>query len=65
MNWIETPCEQIDAAVFTGEALWFDEQRAMLKDYIGRWQRAIREHEEANPDAGQDDSPPPPPTPHS
>lgn len=35
----------IDASVFSGDLLWDDGQRAMLKDYIGRWTRAIAAHE--------------------
>ena len=33
--------DNLDACVFTGEALIVDEQRAALKDFVGRWTRAL------------------------
>lgn len=40
-------CEGVDASVFSGDVLYDDDSRAELKDYIGRWTRAIAEHERA------------------
>lgn len=45
MSHLEHNCEGIDAAVFSGDMLFSDEKRAMLKDYVGRWTRAIDDHE--------------------
>lgn len=45
MNHLENDCEGIDASVFSSDMLFNDEQRAMLKRYIGRWVRAIEQHE--------------------
>lgn len=45
MNHLEKNCEGIDASVFSSDMLFDDEQRAMLKTYLGRWQRAVDEHE--------------------
>jgi len=42
---LEDACEGVDAAVFTGDALHTD--LAALKEYVGRWQRAIEEHEKS------------------
>lgn len=47
MNHLERDCEGIDASVFSSDMLFADERRAMLKDYIGRWTRAIEQHEAA------------------
>ena len=38
-------CECVDAAVFSGDVIWDDNSRTQLKEYMGRWQRAIAEHE--------------------
>ena len=48
MNHLEQACEGVDAAVFSGDALVDDASRAVLKEYVERWARAIREHEAAN-----------------
>lgn len=52
-------CEQIDASVFSGELLWKDNERALLREYAERWLRAIAEHENAesvaNPPADRED----------
>jgi hypothetical protein len=45
MNHLEKNCEGIDASVFSSDMLFDDERREMLKQYIGRWVRAIDEHE--------------------
>ena len=42
-------CDEIDASVFSGDVLWNEEERAELKQYIERWDRAIKEHEEHGP----------------
>ena len=39
-------CDQIDASVFSGELLYIDAERELLKTYVERWQRAITNHEE-------------------
>lgn len=49
MSYFEDACESIDASVFSGDMLFDDERRKMLKDYIGRWARAIEAHESAPP----------------
>ena len=38
-------CENIDAGVFSGDLLYQPDQLAHLKQYVGRWQRAIAERE--------------------
>jgi hypothetical protein len=38
-------CESVDASVFSGDVLYDDASRAALKDYVGRWTRAIAAHE--------------------
>ena len=45
MSHMEEACESIDASVFSSDMLFDDERREMLKNYIGRWSRAIEEHE--------------------
>jgi len=41
-------CEAVDAALFTGDALFDSDTRLSLKDYVERWQKAINEHESIN-----------------
>lgn len=45
-KWLEDACENIDAAVFTGDTLESPEDVEVLEGYIGRWKRAIQSHEE-------------------
>lgn len=45
MSYLEDTCESIDASVFSSDMLFDDERRNMLKSYIGRWVRAIEQHE--------------------
>ena len=47
---LEKNCEGVDAAVFSGDVLYNDNSRAELKEYIGRWTRAIAEHERSEPE---------------
>ena len=51
MNHLEGNCEGIDASVFSSDMLFDDKRRKMLKDYIGRWTRAIAAHERMPLDA--------------
>lgn len=46
MNHLENACEAVDAGVFSSDQLFDDEQREMLKTYIDRWTRAIKDHED-------------------
>jgi hypothetical protein len=48
MNYLENACEEIDAGIFSGDLLWIEERREMLKRYMARWQRAIDEHGDEN-----------------
>jgi hypothetical protein len=45
-NFLHEDCEGIDAAIFSGDVLYDDEDRKELKDYIARWIRAIDQHEQ-------------------
>lgn len=47
---IESAADVIDAGVFTGDLLQDPKERAELKEYIVRWQRAIAEAEKATED---------------
>lgn len=42
---LKNDCEGVDASVFSGDVLWDDDSRNELKEYIGRWTRAIAKHE--------------------
>ena len=53
MEHHDKACESIDASVFSSDMLFDAERRALLKDYLGRWTRAIREHEGTTPAAWQ------------
>jgi len=58
-EYLDDLCDQIDAAVFSGDAVHHEEIRGLLKGYIGRWQRAIFQGEEIN--AEENGTPPPKP----
>ena len=45
-DYIENACEEIDAAMFSGDAFIEKEERDALSNYIGRWQRQMKEWEE-------------------
>lgn len=45
MDHFENACEGVDAAVFSGDTLYDANKRVLLKDYLGRWQRALDQHE--------------------
>jgi hypothetical protein len=49
LKYLEDACEGIDASIFSGDLLYDDERREMLKEYIGRWTRTITEHETEPP----------------
>lgn len=44
-NHLIDALDNLDACVFTGETLVIDEQRALLKEFVERWARAIVEYE--------------------
>lgn len=48
-EYLHQACESVDAAIFSGDVLWNDTERAELKKYIERWTRAIAEHEVPEP----------------
>lgn len=43
--WLYKACEEIDAAIFSGDTLYQPEELAALKKYLQRWNRAVAEHE--------------------
>lgn len=45
---LEQDCEGVDAAIFSGDVLYDDAERAELKAYVERWTRALAEHEQAD-----------------
>jgi hypothetical protein len=52
-KYLEKACEEIDAAVFSGDTLWDDRDRTALSGYVGRWTRAIAQQETSD-DEGED-----------
>ena len=45
-DYLRTACEEVDAGIFSGDVLYCDGEREELKEYIGRWTRAISTHEQ-------------------
>lgn len=43
IDYLEEACEQIDAAMFSGDPFDDLETRKKLREYMGRWTRAIYE----------------------
>ena len=50
-DYIENACEEIDAAMFSSDAFMEKGERDALTDYIGRWQRKMKEWEEITAEA--------------
>ena len=44
MDHFTNACEEVDAAVFSGDTLNDADKLEALKDYLGRWQRAVDQH---------------------
>lgn len=47
-EYLENACEEIDAAMFSGDAFSKDENRKALREYIGRWEREMKRLEESS-----------------
>lgn len=47
-KWLKDACENIDAAVFSGDALFDEETRKDFKAYIASWQRAVTQIDDAD-----------------
>jgi hypothetical protein len=45
-DYIEKACEEIDAAMFSGDAFIEEDARKSLQDYIDRWTREMKRWEE-------------------
>ena len=41
-SYIEKACEEIDAAMFTGDAFIDGQHRKELTEYMVRWQKALK-----------------------
>ena len=41
----EDLCDEVDAAVFTGDSLEFEENRELLHTYLSRWKRHLESYE--------------------
>lgn len=51
--YLEEMCDGIDAAIFSGDVLYCDDERKELAAYIARWNNAINEHEAVAADQSQ------------
>lgn len=45
MDRFETLCDELDAAVFSGDSLEDAKTRSRFAEYLGRWQRRLEELE--------------------
>jgi hypothetical protein len=45
MNYLEKSCEELDATVFSSDMMFDPERYAVFKKYLGRWNRAVEDHE--------------------
>ena len=50
-SFISNACEDIDAAVFSGDAFHDKEERDALRNYIARWERQMKEYENIQPES--------------
>jgi len=46
-HYLENLCDEIDAAIFTGDKISIKENRDILKSFISKWTRAIENEESA------------------
>jgi len=44
-EYLENACEEIDAAMFSGDCFDRDENRKGLLEYMARWQRELGDEE--------------------
>lgn len=54
MSDFEETCDLLDAAVFTGDSLVREDNRALLRDYLARWQRELDSMKETFAEDGSD-----------
>lgn len=52
-DYIEAACEEIDAAMFSGDAFHDPEHRKVLKEYMGRWEREMASFQELDDEEAQ------------
>ena len=45
MDHLEQACESVDASVFSSDMMFDPERFAMFKEYLGRWNRAVEDHD--------------------
>lgn len=45
-DYIKDACEEIDSAMFSGDAFADAEQRKALRDYMERWERELKNWDE-------------------
>lgn len=53
-DYLKNACEEIDADIFSGDALWIPETKNELKEYVRRWAQAILEHESSEADRSEE-----------
>lgn len=49
MPYFENLCDQLDAAVFSGDSLEDPKNRTLFAEHLGRWQRRLAEHDVRDP----------------
>lgn len=58
-GYLHNACEEIDAALFSGDAAADSETRKELSDYLERWSRSLKEWEvvsrEADAEGGMEE----------
>jgi hypothetical protein len=50
-------CDELDAAVFTGDEFFLEEARKEFREFMGRWERGLKEHEETEARRVQENRP--------
>ena len=46
-DYLEEAADEIDAAIFSGDAFLDPKHRERLRSFMARWERGLKEHEEA------------------
>lgn len=54
-DYIEEACDQIDSAIFSGDAFIEPEARKELRGMMARWERGLKEHEETFPNGPEEE----------
>lgn len=54
-KYVEDACEEIDAAIFSGDEFHNAESREKLREYMARWERGLQGHDSSDSDEPEEE----------